>query len=73
VRLVPGRHQNIGAGLIGTAPFAGLLRHPLASQVPFIAETPGPKAAQAADVTTLKRLRSASANSVVTFAPAAGV
>lgn len=52
------RHQNIGAGLIGEAPFADLLHHPLASQVPFIVETPGPKPAQAADVATLKRLRS---------------
>jgi deoxyribonuclease IV len=51
------RHQNIGAGLIGTAPFAELLRHPLAARVPFIVETPGPKAAQAADVAALKRLR----------------
>jgi deoxyribonuclease IV len=52
------RHQNIGKGQLGTAPFAELLRHPVASQVPFIVETPGPEAAQAADVATLKRLRS---------------
>jgi deoxyribonuclease IV len=51
------RHQNIGAGLIGAAPFAELLHHPVAAQVPFIVETPGPAAAQAADVATLKRLR----------------
>lgn len=51
------RHQHIGAGLIGTQPFADLLRHPVASQIPFIVETPGPKAAQAADVATLQRLR----------------
>ena len=51
------RHQNIGAGLIGAAPFAELLHHPVASQVPFIVETPGPEAAQAADVATLQRLR----------------
>jgi len=51
------RHQNIGAGMMGTAPFAELLQHTVASQVPFIVETPGPKAAQAADVATLKRLR----------------
>ncbi len=54
------RHQNIGAGLIGTAPFAELLRHPLAGQVPFIVETPGPQAAQATDVATLKDLRAQS-------------
>ena len=51
------RHQSIGAGLIGTAPFAELLHHPLAHRVPFIVETPGPAAAQAAGVATLKRLR----------------
>ncbi|HTT49781.1 MAG TPA: deoxyribonuclease IV [Streptosporangiaceae bacterium] len=51
------RHQHIGAGLIGAAPFAGLLRHPGAAGVPFIVETPGPQPAQAADVAALKRLR----------------
>jgi deoxyribonuclease IV len=51
------RHQNIGNGQLGIAPFAELLHHPVASQVPFIVETPGPEAAQAADVATLKRLR----------------
>jgi deoxyribonuclease-4 len=59
------RHQHIGAGLIGTAPFAELLHHPLAGRVPFIVETPGPKAAQAADVATLKRLRGSSPISAV--------
>jgi deoxyribonuclease IV len=66
------RHQNIGAGQIGAGPFAELLRHPVASQVPFIVETPGPKAAQAADVATLKRRRGASAISAVTCAPRVG-
>jgi deoxyribonuclease-4 len=51
------RHANIGAGQIGTAPFAALLRHPATSGVPFIVETPGPRAAVAADVATLKALR----------------
>lgn len=51
------RHQNIGAGHIGTAPFAELLRHPGTAGVPFIVETPGPQAAQAADVATLRELR----------------
>ena len=36
------RHANIGAGQIGTAPFAALMRHPATSGVPFIVETPGP-------------------------------
>jgi deoxyribonuclease IV len=48
------RHENIGAGQIGTAPFAALLRHPATRGVPFIVETPGQ---HAADVATLKALR----------------
>jgi len=51
------RHENIGAGQIGTAPFAALLRHPATSGVPFVVETPGPRAAVAADIATLKALR----------------
>jgi deoxyribonuclease IV len=51
------RHENIGAGRIGTAPFAALLRHPATRGVPFVAETPGPRAAVAADIATLKALR----------------
>ncbi len=51
------RHENIGAGQIGERPFAALLRHPAAAGVPFVVETPGPKAAHAADVATLVRLR----------------
>jgi deoxyribonuclease-4 len=51
------RHENIGAGQIGTAAFGALLRHPATQGVPFIVETPGPMAAHAADVATLTRLR----------------
>ncbi len=51
------RHENIGAGHIGTEPFRELLRHPLTAGVPFIVETPGHAAAQARDVATLKSLR----------------
>jgi deoxyribonuclease-4 len=51
------RHANIGAGQIGIAAFAALLRHPATEGVPFIVETPGPRAAVAADVATLKALR----------------
>ena len=54
------RHANIGAGQIGTAPFAALLHHPATEGVPFIVETPGPRAAVAADVATLKALRAKS-------------
>jgi deoxyribonuclease IV len=51
------RHENIGAGQIGTAAFGALLQHPATQGVPFILETPGPAAAHAADVATLARLR----------------
>jgi deoxyribonuclease IV len=50
------RHANIGAGQMGTGPFAALLRHPATRGVPFIVETPGPRDAVAADVAALKRL-----------------
>ena len=52
------RHENLGAGQIGTGPFAALLHHPATRGVPFIVETPGPRDAMATDVATLKRLRS---------------
>ena len=66
------RHQHIGAGQLGAAPFAELLRHPATAGVPFIVETPGPKAAQAADVATLKHLRGGPPNSAVSCAPPVG-
>ncbi len=51
------RHENIGAGQIGAQAFRALLRHPAAAGVPFVVETPGPQAAHAADIATLKDLR----------------
>ena len=39
---------------------------------PFIVETPGPKAAQTADVATSKRLRDGEGISAVTLAPPVG-
>jgi deoxyribonuclease IV len=51
------RHANIGAGKIGEAAFAALLRDPVTAGVPFIVETPGKVTAQAQDVAALKRLR----------------
>jgi deoxyribonuclease-4 len=51
------RHENIGAGQIGAAPFGELLRHPAAAGVAFVIETPGPKPAHAADIATLQGLR----------------
>ncbi|MCH0542577.1 deoxyribonuclease IV [Streptomyces sp. MUM 203J] len=53
------RHANIGAGHIGEAPFAALMRHPAAEDVPLVIETPGGKEGHAADVARLKALRDA--------------
>ena len=35
------RHQSIGTGHIGSAPFATLLAHPTMAEIPLIVETPG--------------------------------
>jgi deoxyribonuclease-4 len=52
------RHENIGAGTIGEAPFAELFRHPAVAGIPFIIETPGrAPEPHRKDVETLKRLR----------------
>jgi deoxyribonuclease-4 len=51
------RHENIGAGQIGLAPFGCLLRHPATAGVPFVVETPGGEQAQAKDVAILRGLR----------------
>ena len=51
------RHENIGAGQIGLAPFGCLLRHPATAGVPFVVETPGGEQAQARDVAILRGLR----------------
>ncbi len=51
------RHVNIGAGLIGSAPFGRLLGHPATAGVPFIVETPGGKGGHAADIAALRGLR----------------
>ncbi|MFC4108031.1 deoxyribonuclease IV [Micromonospora zhanjiangensis] len=51
------RHENIGRGAIGEAPFAELMRHPAVAGVPVVVETPTEKhAGHAADIATLKRL-----------------
>jgi deoxyribonuclease IV len=49
------RHETIGAGQIGRAPFGDLLA--ALPDVPFVAETPGGKAGHARDIATLKELR----------------
>lgn len=51
------RHANLGAGLIGAAPFAELFRHPATRGVPVIVETPGRGPEQAADIAALKAMR----------------
>ena len=49
------RHETIGAGQIGAAPFGELLV--ALPDVPFVVETPGGKAGHARDIATLKELR----------------
>ncbi|MCX4551610.1 deoxyribonuclease IV [Streptomyces sp. NBC_01267] len=51
------RHENIGAGHIGTEPFRELLTHPATEGVPLVIETPGGKEGHRADVARLKSLR----------------
>ncbi|GGO81831.1 deoxyribonuclease IV [Nonomuraea cavernae] len=51
------RHENIGAGHIGTAPFAALMRHPAVAGVPICIETPGKAEKHRADIELLKSLR----------------
>ncbi|HWS38951.1 MAG TPA: deoxyribonuclease IV [Actinoplanes sp.] len=54
------RHETIGAGRIGTAPFAELFTHPAAAGVPIIVETPSVEhEGHAADIALLKGLREA--------------
>jgi deoxyribonuclease-4 len=51
------RHENIGKGMIGGAPFGELLSHPATSGVPVIVETPSVRhSGHAADIATLKDL-----------------
>jgi deoxyribonuclease-4 len=53
------RHETIGAGRIGTAPFAELFAHPATAGVPVIVETPSEQhLGHAADIALLKGLRS---------------
>ncbi|MDR8413434.1 deoxyribonuclease IV [Nonomuraea sp. 3-1Str] len=51
------RHENIGAGLIGSAPFGALMRHPAVAGVPICIETPGKADQHRADLDLLKSLR----------------
>jgi deoxyribonuclease IV len=49
------RHETIGAGQIGRAPFGALLA--ALPEVPFVVETPGGKAGHARDIAALRDLR----------------
>jgi deoxyribonuclease-4 len=52
------RHETIGKGRIGTAPFAALFTHPATAGVPIIVETPTVEhEGHAADIALLKGLR----------------
>lgn len=52
------RHETIGKGSIGEAPFAEMLAHPATLGVPVIVETPTEQhLGHADDISTLKRLR----------------
>src|SRR5664280_833667 len=51
------RHERVGTGTIGLAPFAELFRHPATGGVPLILETPGARAEHRADLALLRSLR----------------
>ncbi|MFQ1001013.1 deoxyribonuclease IV [Modestobacter sp. SSW1-42] len=51
------RHTTIGAGSIGTAPFAELLAHPAVQGVPVVVETPSADDGHARDIALLCALR----------------
>ena len=54
------RHETIGAGRIGAAPFAELLAHPAIAGVPVIVETPTKEhEGHAADIALLRERRRA--------------
>jgi deoxyribonuclease-4 len=55
------RHEAVGAGTIGLAPFGELFRHPLTRGVPVLMETPNDRDGHRADVAALKALRDAAA------------
>jgi deoxyribonuclease IV len=53
------RHEAIGAGTIGTDPFAELFRHPATRGVPILVETPGGLEGASRDIAVLKAIRDA--------------
>jgi deoxyribonuclease-4 len=56
------RHQNIGAGLIGTDAFRELFAHPALNGVPVVVETPSEgSAGHTADIATLRQIATTTA------------
>lgn len=51
------RHERVGAGYLGTAPFIEMLTHPATRAVPFLSETSGKTPVLADEVALLKSLR----------------
>ncbi|GAB1817339.1 deoxyribonuclease IV [Herbidospora sp. RD11066] len=51
------RHENIGAGHIGTLGFTEIMRHPAMAGVPLCIETPGKADQHREDIDLLKKLR----------------
>jgi deoxyribonuclease-4 len=51
------RHENIGAGHIGSGPFAEFMRQPVAAGVSMCIETPGKADKHREDIELLKKLR----------------
>jgi deoxyribonuclease IV len=51
------RHERVGQGTIGTAPFGELFVHPATRGVPVLVETPGGTDGQRADLALLRGLR----------------
>lgn len=59
------RHENIGAGHIGAAPFRELFIHPATAGVPLVIETPGREQSDVADLARLRALREGQASTEV--------
>jgi deoxyribonuclease-4 len=51
------RHQNLGAGEIGTKPFSELIAHPAIADAPLILETPGEEPEHGSEVALLRMIR----------------
>jgi deoxyribonuclease-4 len=65
------RHENPGAGHIGLAGLARVVRHPALIRIPFVLEVPGPdkRGASAVEVEAVKRMRRATPTGVAAPSP----